>query len=273
MAKIVGFEDIPLDKLVISRAQVRTSNVGKGIDELAESIRVHGLLEPILVAPPDQSGNYEIIIGQRRFLAHQELGKETITAGILDEKVNEITAKILSVTENLVREDLNQKDLIDVCTYLFNTYGTIQAIVEETGLSQPKVSKYVKYPRLIPELKALVDGGLRVAVALRAQDAAAATGEVVPEEAVKLAKEMAPMSGAQQDVIQKYLEQHPSVSIDEALEHAKTGGRVTQIQVTLGASAHASLRSFATDEGATLRNAAALLIEEGLETRGYIHED
>ena len=274
MAEIVEYKDIPLERLAIGKGQVRTRDVGKGIDDLAESVRVHGLLEPILVAPPDESGKHEIIIGMRRFLAHHQLGKETITAGILDEKVDEITAKILSVTENLVREDLNQRDLIDVCTHLYNRYGTITAVVEKTGLQQYKVSRYVKFDQLIPELKALVkDEGVKVGVALRAQAAAAATGEVVAEDAVKLAMEMVGMSGVQRKGVQEHIEKHPGVSIDEALEHAKSGGKLTQIVVTLGASAHTSLGSFATDEGATVPDAAAVLIEEGLEARGYIHED
>ena len=75
MAKIKTVRDIPLDDLVIGKAQVRKRDVGKDIDELAESIRVVGLLEPIVVAPADKPGKFEIITGQRRFLAHQLLGR------------------------------------------------------------------------------------------------------------------------------------------------------------------------------------------------------
>ena len=87
---------------------------------------------------------YEIITGQRRFLAHQELNKPTIWAAVLDKRVDEITAKVLSVTENLVRRDLHSHDLIDVCTFLFRKYGSVRAVCEESGLSQTKVSQYVK---------------------------------------------------------------------------------------------------------------------------------
>ena len=83
MAKIVGFKEIALSDLVISKSQVRQRETGKEIDELVDSIQKVGLLEPILVAPAQTPGNFEIILGQRRFLAHQELGKETITAGML----------------------------------------------------------------------------------------------------------------------------------------------------------------------------------------------
>jgi len=270
MVKINEFREIPLGDLVIGKGQVRTRDVGKGIDELAESIRVHGLLEPILVAPTDQKGKFVIILGQRRFLAHKQLGKKNISAGVLDMKVDVLTAKVLSVTENLVRRDLNQKDLIDVCTYLYKKYGTMTAVKEETGLPYNDIRKYVKYDRLIPELKELVEQGTKIDVALRAQDAAYATGEIIPDEAVRLAKEMQPMSGAQRKKIQEEIEKNPEQSIDETIEHAKSGGKITQILVTLGSETHASLNRFASDEGASQDDAASSLIEDGLKTKGYL---
>ena len=270
MAKILEFKDIPLSELEISKSQVRLSDIGTDIDELADSIDKVGLLEPIVVAPPGPSGKYEIILGQRRFLAHQELGLETITAGILSERVDEIEAKVLSVTENLVRRELNRKDLIDVCTYLYKQYGSITDVANETGLRAQKVSEYVKYDRLIPDLKELVDNrNVELKTALRAQDAAAALGNSDSEEAVKLAKEMSPMSGAQQKKIQQDLKEDPAVSVDEVIEQAKSGGRVTQIVVTLGQQIHTSLGRFAKEEGTSIGEAAAQLIENGLSRNGY----
>ena len=95
MASIVGFKEIPLGDLTIGLGQVRIRDVSKDIDQLADSIRQVGLLEPIVVSPTDDEGKYEIITGQRRFLAHQELGKDKIWAAILDQRVDEMTAKVL----------------------------------------------------------------------------------------------------------------------------------------------------------------------------------
>lgn len=270
MAKIVEFKDIPLEDLVIGTSQVRLSEVDKNLDELVNSIRKVGLLEPILVAPLESGGKYEIILGQRRFLAHQRLNEKTITSGILDEHVEEIEAKILSVTENLVRRDLNRKDLIDVCTYLYKHYASVKVVAMETGLSAAKVGEYVKYDRLIPELKSVVDNGeADLKAALRTQDALATEGEPDPQESVKLAKEMTGMSGAQQKSIQKKLKERSTVSVDEAIEQAKSGGKVTQIVVTLGQQIHRSLGHFASAEGTTIDEAAAQLIEDGLSGSGY----
>jgi ParB family chromosome partitioning protein len=263
--------DIALDDLVISTGQVRVRDVGKEIDELAASIQKLGLLEPIVVCPAEKPGKFEILTGQRRFLAHKQLKRATIRATVLAERVDDATAKALSLTENLVRRDLHSRDLIDACTSLYKKYGTIAAVAEETGLPYSKVSQYVKYDRLGSELRKLVDGGqVDLKAALRAHDAASVTGEYNPEEAVKFAKEMSSMSGAQQDRIVKKKAQEPEASADEIIESAKTGGKVVQVLVTLGQEVHKSLQSYAQAEGTSQDNAAADLISEALSGKGYL---
>lgn len=273
MAKIVEVKEIPLDALVIGKGQVRVRDVGKDIDELAESIKVRGLLQPIVVCESEEPGKFEILTGLRRFLAHEKLQKETITACVLDEKVDEKEAKIISVTENLVRLDPNSKDYIDACTWLYHRYGSTKAVAEELGLDEDKVRGFVKYDRLKPEMKQLVDEGIDMQVALRAQDAASVTGEYKVEEALKLAKEMAPMIGAQQKRIVKKLKEKPSSDIDDVIEAAKSGEKITQVVVTMTSGAHQMLKQFAKDEGTTIDDAARSLIDEGLTGKGYVGEE
>jgi ParB family chromosome partitioning protein len=273
MAKIKDVMEIPLKDLVVGKGQVRTRKPKKDVTELADSIRKVGLLEPIVVCPAEKKGKYEIITGQRRVFAHQELQRDTILAAILDEKVDETTAKILSVTENLIRRDLNRNDLIDACTALYHHYGNIEAVVEATGLPPNRVREYVKKIRLKPEMRQLVDKDeIDIKTALRAQDAASVGGEYDAAEAVKLAKEMAQMSGAQQAKLAKEIEEDPSASVDELIEAAKAGAKIIQINVKLGAGAHKALKTFAKDEGTTLDDAARSLIEEGLNTKGFLEE-
>lgn len=271
MAKILKFRDIPLEDLVLGKWQVRTSGVAKEIDELANSIDKVGLLEPILVAPAQIPEKFEIILGQRRFLAHQELGKKTITAGILDEHIDEMQAKVLSVTENLVRLDLNRKDLIDVCTYLYKRYDSMKDVAQETGLPYNKVRELVKYDRLTPELKKLVDNNpkIRVKTALRAQDAMAADGDDNPQKAVELTEKMSGMSGTLQEQVLQKLEEDSTTPVDEVIEQVETRVTIKPVPVTLGEQAYASLDRYAKDEGTELYDAAARLIEEALISKGY----
>lgn len=265
--------DIALDKLVIGKGQVRIRDVGKDIDELAASIKKVGLLEPIVVCPAEEADKYEILTGQRRFLAHKVLGKETIRATVR-EKVDEITSKVLSVTENLMRRDPHTADLIDACTSLYRRYGSIKQVAEETGLPASKVSEYVKFDRLKSELRTLVEQeGIDLKVALRAQDAASVEGKFNPEEAIKLAKEMSSMSGAQQRKIVKTRHDDPERNVDDIIEGAKTGEKITSVVIHLGADIHRSLVTYASDEGTSLDDAAATLIGEGLMSKGFAKDE
>ncbi len=272
-AKITAHKDLPLDQLTISKGQVRTSGVSEGIDELAKSIAEVGLLHPIVVCPAEKKGKYEILIGQRRFLAHQMLKRKTIPSAIFNKRVDEITAKIYSLTENLLRKQLNAKDMIDACTFLYRKYGNARAVADETGIPYNAVCEYVKYDRLHPSLQKVVDKGeVPLRTALRAQDAASTGKKFSSAEAVKLAKEMTPMSGAQQKKIVKEREETPDASADDVIERAKTGGKVTQILVTLGGEAHRALQEYAKDDGTGMDDAARGLIEEGLTSKGFLKD-
>ena len=88
------FEELPMSKVSIGSHQMRTRNTDAGIDELANSINKVGLLEPIVVIPSEK-GKYEIVTGQRRFLAFQHLGREKIPAMVLDEAPDEFGSLII----------------------------------------------------------------------------------------------------------------------------------------------------------------------------------
>ena len=269
MATLKEVKEIPLDDLVIGRGQVRTK-VGEGIDELAESIRVLGLLEPIVVSQADKAGKYEILTGQRRFLAHKKLKAKTILAIVRTDKLDENIAKGISITENVMRIDLTKKELIDACTSLYRKYGSVKEVSEATGLPQATVSLYVKYDRLVPKLKELVDTGVvDMPAALRAQEAASVSGTTDEQEAVVFANEMGPMSHAQQKRIVKDRKSNPETGVDDVIESAKTATKVTQVIVTLSTTVHTSLQSFAKSEGQNQDDAAATLIEESLQQRGF----
>ena len=89
MARIIETKDVDMKTLRLGNAQARVSNVGLDIDELARSIKKQGQLQPIVVCPGEQDGTWEILMGQRRFLACQELGQKTIRASMIDERIEE----------------------------------------------------------------------------------------------------------------------------------------------------------------------------------------
>lgn len=274
MAKIVDYRDIALGDLVIGKGQVRVQNPGREIEDLARSIEAQGLLQPIVVCAAREEGTWEILTGQRRFLAHKFLKRDSIPAAVLDERVDEAQAKAISITENLIRRQLSGKELKDGVLYLYNLYGSVQDVVEATGLPRAKVQDYVKFPRLLPALKKMVEeGAVDVNAAVKAQDASNDDdGNPDQEIAVKLAQEMAPMTGVQRKKVVEDRREHPGKSVEEVIEHAKTGSKVVQIVATVTQDTHTALRRFAREEGTNQDEAAASLIEEALVGRGFIDE-
>lgn len=271
-ATAVGkYEEISIELLDIGTAQVRT-DLSTGIDDLVTSIRRWGLLHPIRVARK-ADGRYEILAGQRRFLACQKLGYKTIQATVVDDAgVDEFEKVGMSVTENLIRRDNSQKELIDACTKLFKRYGSIKMVAQEMGLNPNEVSKYVKYDQLVPKLKELVDNArLDMAVALQAQRAATeADGTVNEEAAQKFASELAPMSNQQRKKFVQVVTADPTASVEEKIERGRKQPVLKQIVVTLEESLHTGLQAFAKNEGVNQDEAAANLIEDGLVRRGFV---
>jgi ParB family chromosome partitioning protein len=98
--------DLPLEKVQPNPSQPRMTFHQETLQELASSIKEHGVLQPILVRPA--GAGYEIIAGERRWRASKLAGKETIPAIV--ERFDDATALEIALIENLQREDLSPLD-------------------------------------------------------------------------------------------------------------------------------------------------------------------
>lgn len=267
MAILREVRHIGLDDLVLSPQQARTRDVEKDLDELVDSIRVQGQLEPILVVPcRTVPGKFEIVAGQRRWLAMRRLGAGTIHAAILDDDVDEVTAQAISVSENMVRRDLSGKDLIDICTRLYHRYGTVKAVAQELGLPYNKVRSYVKFDRLRPDLKRLVESGrLDIKTAIRIEDHYG-DDEIDPRRLSTIADAVAGMTNAQKADYLKDLateqERQPMPQVNGAPRRAP--GSVRQILVTLRGFEVDQLRQWAKDHHLTQDAAAGQILRAHL---------
>lgn len=126
-------QQLPLNELRVNPYQPRKTFNEESLNELAESIKEHGVFQPIIVKKSIKG--YEIVAGERRFRASKLAGKETIPAivrNFTDEEMMEI-----AVLENLQRENLNAVDEA-------NAYKTL---MENLHLTQDQVSKRVNKSR------------------------------------------------------------------------------------------------------------------------------
>ncbi|ULR39713.1 ParB/RepB/Spo0J family partition protein [Thermus sp. NEB1569] len=120
-----GQEAIPLSK-IRPRSQPRKRFEGASLEALAESIRAHGVLEPLLVRRAGEG--YEIIAGERRYRAAKLAGLTMVPAIVLE--VDERTAQAIALMENLQREDLNPYE---------ETLGVLDLLALELGRSREEV--------------------------------------------------------------------------------------------------------------------------------------
>ncbi|MCK5614492.1 ParB/RepB/Spo0J family partition protein [Candidatus Pacearchaeota archaeon] len=280
--EILEIKKVPLKDLVWGKGQVRKHHVSKDINELADSIRIVGQLQPIVVCQsPDQSNKFEILTGQRRFLACKELGRDDILAVILDRQIPEVEAQIISFTENLVRRNPDDADYIDLCNHLYKIYADVKIIAEKTGLPVSKVRGFIKYASLTPELKEQVDkgkggGGIDLNMAVRIQTALEKTGEVKPEIAVAIVDKMKGLIPAQRDRVVKEI-QTTGVSnvgeIEEITEAVKKGKTYVKFSVSLDQEVNRALSRYALEEGMKREDAAQSLITEALGEKGLLEEN
>jgi ParB family chromosome partitioning protein len=263
--------DIPVERLEPSKHQVRTRGVRKDLQELVDNIRIHGQLEPIVVSPGEEAGHYEILAGQRRWLAIKELGLPTVRATVLG-AIDEAKARAISLSENVVRHEVDSKDLIDTCTILFRKYGSVKAVAEELGIPYNKVRSYVKFERLRPELKQYVESGdVDIKTALRAEDHLGSAGDTTDDDVHKLVVTLREMTAAQQ---RDYLRGSTNEStethapIDDSLGRIpRRPGDVRQIIVTLPTAAHQELKAWASEQALGQDAAAGRIIGAFLRGR------
>ncbi len=280
--QIAAVKKVLLKDLVVGKGQVRKHRVSVDINELADSIRMIGQLHPIVVCESaDQPGKFEILTGQRRYLACKEIGQEDIWAMVLDRPVPPLEAKVISFSENLVKRDPDSADYVDLCNYLYNIYGDVKSIAEKTGLPPAKVRQHIKYAALTPELKKMVDkgrgsGGLDLRTAERIQTALEKTGDVKPEIIVALAEKMRVMPGAQRDRAVQEVEISGVTTIEEVEEIAEAAKKAkiyVDLRVKLDQATNKALAKYALSEGMKREDAAQSLITDALESMGRLESE
>lgn len=150
------FATIPLSDLFLSDSNVRRSDIIADVDDLAKSIEKHGLLQPIVVRP--ENGKYRIVVGQRRYLAYKQLGRDSIQAMVVAPD-KPLAEAIISFSENIQRRDLAPRDKADAIAYLLSELGSVKAVAEELSISERTVRKWVGYAAVPSELREMVDEG------------------------------------------------------------------------------------------------------------------
>jgi ParB family transcriptional regulator, chromosome partitioning protein len=152
---------IPVDLLQRGRYQPRLDMRPESLQELADSIRAQGVVQPIVVRPvaaqrPGEEQRYEIIAGERRWRAAQMAGLHHIAAVI--RRVPDEAAVAMSLIENIQRENLNPLEEARALDRLIREFEmTHQSAADAVGRSRAAVSNLLRLLELADEVKSLVE--------------------------------------------------------------------------------------------------------------------
>ncbi len=167
-------EEMPLDKIYPNPNQPRKNFDEQALKELADSIKKHGVIMPIVVND-DDSGRYMIIAGERRYRATKLAGLDSLPVIIRRYSAREI--KEISLIENLQREDLNPIEAASAMKQLMVDYKLTQdELAERIGKSRPAIANTLRLLSLTPEVMQMVAEGrlsaghARTLVPLAAED-------------------------------------------------------------------------------------------------------
>jgi len=167
MAAVPTHVEAPLatENLVVSLAltdidrnpfQTRHVEHDGALDELADSIRANGVVQPIVVRPADDDhGRYVLILGERRLHASKKAGKTHIPAMV--RRVSLQQSAEMTIVENLQREDLSPIEQAEAFRVLSSQFQlTQQQIAERVGLSRESVANYMRLLKLPPQVLQLL---------------------------------------------------------------------------------------------------------------------
>ena len=150
-----GVMEIALDEIVANPNQPRKIFNEEALNELAQSIKMHGVIQPIVVNERDD-GKYLIIAGERRWRASKIAGMTTIPAII--KRYTEKQVKELSLIENLQREDLNPVEAARAIKQLMEEYKFTQEMVaDRIGKSRPAIANTLRLLALPQDILAMVE--------------------------------------------------------------------------------------------------------------------
>lgn len=155
----IAVNEIPMDRIDANPFQPRSDFDGAELDNLAESIRVQGLLQPILVRPhPATDGRYQIVAGERRFRAAMLAGLTEIPS-ILRE-TDDSDAAVVALVENLQRQDLNAIEEAEGYQRLLQEFGlTHEALGYAVSKSRSHVGNTIRLLRLSASIQQEVRSG------------------------------------------------------------------------------------------------------------------
>lgn len=261
--KALEYRTIPINQIEVSLSNARRSDVREGIDELAKSIDEHNLLQPIVVY--EKEDKYQLIIGQRRYLACKEILRwKEIPARIIKVK-NETDAAIISFSENIHRLDLSYKDKMRVAIELKAILKSVKKVSEALGVTDQTVRNYLGYEAVPEAIKDMVANNK-----LSVQTATDIARNISDEkQAIEIAKEVIETSRPKRKLVIGLAKENPSKTRAEIRNLAKKVV-LSKITIHLTARISVALNQACHDFKSEPEDIGIMAVEEWLDERGFL---
>jgi len=176
-------QSLPVASLRPNRFQPRTHFDEAAIEELADSIRAQGVIQPLVVAPDSQGDGYVIVAGERRWRASRRAGLESVPV-VIREVADDRELLELALVENLQRADLNPLEEAEAYLMLQEKFSLSQEeVAARVGKARTTVTNALRLLRLPEEVRDMLRGGH-----LSAGQARPLLGMAASEEQVRLAE-------------------------------------------------------------------------------------
>jgi ParB family transcriptional regulator, chromosome partitioning protein len=151
----VGIRNVPVDRIAPNPDQPRMTFDEESLNELAASIREHGVLQPILVRPAAEAQRYQLVAGERRWRAAQKAGLREVPA--LIEQLDDDTALEIAIIENLQREDLSPLDEAMMYERMTGEHGySLRRLAQKIGKDKGYIENRLRLADAPTEIKQLV---------------------------------------------------------------------------------------------------------------------
>ena len=148
---------VSIDEIVPNKEQPRKTFDEGSLAELSESIKQHGVLQPLLVRPLPEGG-YQLVAGERRWRACRMAGLREVPV-VIKELTDTETMEI-AIIENLQREDLNPIEEAEGLQALIDKCGfTQEEVATSVGKSRPAIANSLRLLRLPPEVREMTKNG------------------------------------------------------------------------------------------------------------------
>ena len=153
----VSTNTLPLNDIIPNREQPRKTFDEAALEELAQSIRQHGVLQPLLVRPLP-SGGYQLVAGERRWRASRIAKLEEVP--VIIKELSDTEAMELAIIENLQREDLNPIEEAEGLQVLIDKCGfTQEEIANSVGKSRPAIANSLRLLKLPEDVREMTKNG------------------------------------------------------------------------------------------------------------------